>query len=325
MDSIKTIEVQEALLQDFLNDVDKGLSKQPKSLSPRYIYDDQGSRIFEAIMELPEYYLTRCEHEILKNNSAAIAKELETEAFNLIELGAGNGEKTELLLCRFLDEQFNFTYYPIDISEQSVEELVDKLQRKMPHLSTDGIVGDYFDQLGELRNKNDRKNMVLFLGSNIGNFSEKESIDFLKRLNQSLNSGDLLLIGYDLKKQFKKIIKAYDDAQGVTRDFHMNLLHRINKELGGHFNVDQFDYYTTYNPFTGAIESFLISLTEQEVFIEGLKKNFRFEAFEPIHTEYSFKYSFSQMKSIAERTGFKVKRSFTDKEEHFANSVWEVV
>lgn len=317
--------VSSDLLQSFALDIQEGLSKPLKTISPRYIYDDMGSRIFEQIMELPEYYLTRCEHEILKNQSDQIATLIKSTSFNLVELGAGNGEKTELLINEFLDQEFDFTYYPIDISEQAVMELVQKLQQKLPHLSTNGIVGDYFDQLGQLKQKNNKRNVVLFLGSNIGNFSEQEAIGFLYALHENLNKGDILVIGYDLKKDFNKLIQAYDDSKKVTKAFHMNLLHRINHELGGNFDMDKFDYYTTYNPRIGAIDSFIISLEKQTVFIEALEKNVDFDAFEPIHTEYSYKYSTDQMKQIAEKTGFRVIKNLSDAGKNFCNSIWEVI
>ena len=308
----------------FALDVLAGLSQTPKSLPSKYFYDKEGSKLFQQITELPEYYLTQCEFEIFQDKKEEIARLIGRKQFNLVELGAGDGRKTKILLEHFLKTGLDFCYVPIDICEAVVEGLIGGLDKHSPHLSIEGLVADYCDGLQWLSNKNEHRNVVLFLGSSIGNFTYLEAREFLYSLWNSLEDGDYLLIGFDLKKDIQLLERAYNDSQNVTARFNLNLLHRINRELGGNFDADQFQHYSTYNALSGAMESYLISRREQVVDIEVLNQSFPFEAWEPMHTEYSHKYLESDIASLAEETGFTIVAQLTDSKKYFVDSVWQV-
>ncbi len=312
----------EKMTDDFATDVLNGLSKTKKTLSPKYIYDNKGSELFEKIMKLPEYYLTRCEQEIIDKQSDVFSALIDDRAFNLVELGAGNGEKTKLLLNHFLKEKKHFTYYPIDISKQAIDVVSKTLSTELPEVNFKGMVAEYFEGLKWINKHNSETNLVLFLGSNIGNFDKKETVKFLSELRNSLKMGDYTVIGFDLKKEIQTLINAYDDKQKITKKFNMNLLTRMNNELGADFNLEKFDYYTTYNPKNGAIESFLISLATQEVNFKKLDKIFKFDKFEAIHTEYSFKFTINQIDKLAKESGFEVVTHLFDSKKYFTDSIW---
>jgi dimethylhistidine N-methyltransferase len=244
--------------------------------------------------------------------------------FNLIELGAGDGQKTQVLLEHFLKRGLDFRYVPIDISEAAVQGLVGGLARYSPHLKIEGLVAEYFDGLKWLSNLNEQHNVVLFLGSNIGNFSHSEARLFLYSLWNALNYGDYILIGFDLKKDIQQLLKAYNDSQGITAKFNLNLLRRINHELGGNFDLSQFQYYSTYNVLSGAIESYLVSCKNQVVFIETLNQSFLFQPWESVHTEYSYKFHQSDITLLAAETGFKIVNQFCDSRQFFIDSLWQV-
>lgn len=308
----------------FALDVLTGLSQMPKSLPSKYFYDEEGSKLFQQITELPEYYLTQCETEILHSKKEKIARLINGRRFNLVELGAGDGRKTKILLEHFMGTGLDFCYVPIDICEAAVEELIGGIDKHSPQLPIEGLVADYCDGLHWLSNKNEHRNVVLFLGSSIGNFSYFEAREFLYSLWNSLDDGDYLLIGFDLKKDIQLLERAYNDSQDVTARFNLNLLHRINRELGGNFDADQFQHYSTYNALSGAMESYLISRQEQVVDIEALNQSFSFEAWEPVHTEYSHKYLESDIASLAEETGFTIVAQLMDSKGFFVDSVWQV-
>ena len=308
----------------FALDVLTGLSQTPKSLPSKYFYDEEGSKLFQQIMELPEYYLTQCETEILHSKKEEISRLIKGSRFNLVELGAGDGRKTKILLEHFMKAGLDFRYVPIDICEATVEGLIGGLNRHSPHLPIKGLVADYCHGLKWLSNTNGHRNVVLFLGSSIGNFSYSEAREFLLGLWNALEDGDYLLIGFDMKKDIQLLKQAYNDPQDVTARFNLNLLHRINRELGGNFEVDQFQHYSTYNALSGAMESYLISRQEQVVDIEALNQSFSFEAWEPVHTEYSYKYLESDITSLAEETGFTIVTQLMDSKNYFVDSVWQV-
>jgi len=308
----------------FVLDVLIGLSQTPKSLPSKYFYDEEGSKLFQQITELPEYYLTQCESEIFHSKKGEIVQVIDRDRFNLVELGAGDGRKTKILLEHFLKAELDFRYVPIDICEAAVEGLIGGLDKHAPKLPIEGLVADYCDGLKWLSTMNGHRNVVLFLGSSIGNFSYSEAREFLYSLWNALKDGDYLLIGFDLKKDIQLLERAYNDSQDVTTRFNLNLLHRINRELGGNFNADQFQYYSTYNALSGAMESYLISRREQVVDIETLNQSFSFEAWEPVHTEYSYKYLESDIVQLAEETGFTIVAQLMDSKKYFVDSVWQV-
>ena len=320
----KDLDQVESLDQAFASDVLVGLSQRPKSLSSRYFYDQRGCRLFQKIMDLPEYYLTACEFEILRSQTDALFALIEGESFNLVELGAGDGRKTSVLLEHFLRKNFTFQYIPIDISEASMQGLTDLLNKKFPELTSTGLVAEYFDGIKWLNHMNSQRNMVLFLGSNLGNFDKAHSRAFLHNLWNTLNNGDFAVIGFDLKKDIDLMLKAYNDAEGVTAKFNLNLLRRINRELGGDFDLNKFQFHSSYDVFTGAMESYLVSKAKQTVFIKEISQSFSFEAWEPIHTEYSYKYLESDIQELAAETGFVIEKQLYDSKKYFVDSIWRV-
>lgn len=312
----------------FALDVLQGLSASPKRLSSKYLYDDAGSVLFQRITDLDEYYPTRCEAEILRRHASDIRALIGDAPFNLIELGAGDGRKTRFLLADFLNRPsghpLDFEYVPIDISEASMETLSAAMQAEFPSLVLKGVVGDYLQGLHWLEETSARRNVILFLGSNIGNYTRAQAQSFLRSLWNTLRGGDAVLIGFDLKKDIEVLLRAYNDSAGITRDFNLNLLHRINRELGGHFDASDFRHYGTYDAVSGAMESFLISRISQEVHIDALHRAFRFEAWEPIHLEYSYKYLTTDIAQLAADTGFSITANFFDLRGYFTDSLWRV-
>lgn len=319
-------------LSTFEKDILEGLETTPKKLSSKYFYDDEGSKLFQVIMNLPEYYLTRSEYEVFESYKKNLYKQFskDIKSFNLVELGAGDGLKTQVLLSYFVEKTIPFTYLPIDISAEALHQLKKRFNKTIPSLNFEGIEGEYFDALAQLKNKThslekeNTRNIVLFLGSNIGNFGNEQSLSFLTRLAQNLNQDDYLLLGFDLKKHPQIIKMAYDDASGVTKAFNLNLLKRINRELEGNFNIEKFDFYSTYIPETGEVRSYIVSATKQEVTLKKLNKTIQFEWGESIHTEISRKYSANQMKEIATEAGFDFIESYTDCKGYFMDMLLKV-
>lgn len=313
------------VLSQFALDVLVGLSAPRKRLYSKFFYDDRGSDLFTEITRQPEYYLTRCERDILTQHGSDIAAHVGSAPFNLIELGAGDGQKTRVLLAEFLAKNLDFRYVPIDISTGAMRHLVHRIDAEFPALSCEGLVSDYFLGLRWLSSMQaDRRNVVLFLGSTIGNFEPAEAQHFLVNLWCALNPGDLVLIGFDLKKPAPILTAAYGDSAGVTREFNLNLLRRINRELGGHFDLETFDHVPTYDPANGRMASFLVSLIDQSVMIDSLGKGFEFEAYEAIHTEFSHKFSRQDIRRLASSTDFEIAAEFLDSDGRFVDSLWRV-
>ncbi|WP_422361845.1 L-histidine N(alpha)-methyltransferase [Reichenbachiella sp.] len=321
----ETIEKEIIKNKQFLTDVLDGLSSDSKHISSKYFYDKKGDAIFQQIMHMDEYYLTNAELDIFESHKSEIARIFfpEQQPFNLIEFGAGDGMKTKVLLKELLNHEIPFDYVPIDISQNALDQLHQSLTKEMPDLSFKGIQGDYFEVLNKLKESNGRRNVVLFLGSNIGNFTNDEAQSFTSNISNKLNPGDLLFIGVDLKKDPKKILLAYNDSKGITAEFNYNLLRRINRELGGNFDVEQFEHHPTYDPVTGECKSALLSKIEQEVELDG--QTFHFAEWEPIHTEISRKYSLKQLHQLAKKSGFEVKKDLFDANQYFVDSIWEIV
>ena len=311
------------MLSIFAKDVNEGLSAMPKRLSSQYFYDDNGSRIFQQIMAMPEYYLTDREFEILSTRSKEIHKDIGFPGhFNIIELGAGDGTKTRELLANFIEAGADITYVPIDISEEAINVLVARMAEMIPDLKVNAQVGDYFEVMDEVEAEEECANLVLFLGSNIGNYNDEAALDLLRHINSHMHSGDKLLVGFDLKKEPALIHDAYDDPHGITRDFNLNLLTRINRELGGDFRLDQFDFYFSYDSHSGEARSYLKSLQEQTVSVAALEKQFHFQRDELISTELSKKYTPSQIQQFALKSGFKFADHYLDSRQHFSDSLY---
>ena len=330
--SIETLEHRDAGSLEFLAaDVLEGLTARPRRLSSKYFYDDRGSALFQQITTLEEYYPTRCEREILTKHRARIGalvqEELgrsEHERLNLVELGSGDGHKAFLLVDEFLRVGLDFTYVPIDISESAMRTLLASLAAALPRARTRALVSDYFQGINWLARSNHSLNLVMFLGSNIGNFHPEACRGFLCRLWNSLSNGDLVLIGFDLKKDVSTLLRAYNDSQGVTREFNLNLLRRLNRELDANFDLTEWDHYAPYNPNLGAMESYLISRRRQKVRVEKLQRTFEFDRAEPIHTEYSHKYSLREIQDLAHENGFELVTNLIDDRGWFTDSIWRV-
>lgn len=306
----------------FAEEVLQGLTAKNKRLSSKYFYDEKGDELFRQIMQLDEYYLTRKELEIFTRHKEAILTAIDQdEPFRIIELGAGDGSKTKVLLKHFLDQKVDFRYSPVDISGNVLQILEDNLLRELPELKIESYQGDYFDALQSMA-QNPERDVVFFLGSNIGNFPEKEAKRFLRKLRSYLNPKDLLFMGVDLKKDPSLILNAYNDALGVTTEFNFNLLDRINRELEGNFDRNQFLHYPYYNPHTGECRSYLISKKDQTVKVAGEQINFR--AWETIFMEVSKKYDTLQLEKLARKSGFSILNEFQDAQGWFADVLWEV-
>ena len=310
----------------FKKEVFEGLASNPKRLPSKFFYDDEGSRIFSNITNLEEYYPTKCEYNIFVNHKESIISQIPSnEKLNIIELGAGDGRKTKVLLGELIKSKREFEYIPIDISRYAIEGLLKDLSETFPKLKTYGVVGEYSSGLQWVRDKRPGKNVVLFLGSNLGNFSQEKAIVFLKEIRKSLNRNDFLFIGLDLKKEISVLLKAYNDSKGLTSQFNLNLLERINRELNADFNREAFQHFGTYNPVKGTMESYLISLKNQKVSFKSDNKVFHFGAFEPIHTEYSWKYSAQESFDLSEQCHFGVVEHFTDSKKYFLNALWKAL
>lgn len=309
----------------FSKDVLKGLTAEKKHLPCKYIYDKRGSRLFQKIMDLPEYYPTDCEKEILTQNGNEISQYFSAEPLSIIELGAGDGAKTEILLRAMLSRKMDLRYIPIDISESAVEGLVHRLTQTYYDLYTAGLVSEYFHGLKHLSAIEKRKKLVFFLGSNIGNMTYEESMNFLSSLRDSVNKDDHVFIGFDLKKDFSILNKAYNDSKGITAEFNKNILVRINKELMGNFNVDNFRFHSFFEPGESAVVSYLVSKKNQGVLIKDLNLSFELDKCEAIHTESSYKYTEEMIYTMAAESGFSVVKNFKDKKNYFMDSLWMVI
>lgn len=310
--------------QDLAVDVLVGLSETPKRLPSRLFYDAVGSRLFQEITELEAYYPTRKEFEIFTRHGDALLEPARNRPFNLIDLGAGDGRKTVVLLDRLMAMGADVRYVPIDISEDAMKGLVAKMAQRYPSLPIAGLVSEYFDGIRWLSQTSGRRNLVLFLGSNVGNFNKAQARGFLRQLWNALSHNDLALIGFDLKKDIEVLLAAYNDPQGVTSRFNLNLLDRLNRELGADFDRSRFRHFGTYNVVSGAMESYLVSLDHQEVRIPALSATFEFDPWEPIHTEYSYKYLESDIDNLARFTGFDLLMRRFDEERWFCDALWQV-
>ena len=311
-------------MTSFKQDVITGLSADAKYLSSRYFYDEIGDQIFQEIMAMPDYYLTRAEEEIFNLRKQEIYRALNFKTpFKLVELGAGDGLKTKVLLRSFLEEKANFQYLPIDISSHVLDELAESLIKELPQLEVKPIAKEYFEALEHLQNISNEPKLVLFLGSNIGNFPQGKAEGFLGSLAAKLQTGDKLLLGVDLKKEPAKILQAYSDKTGITARFNLNILARINRELGADFDLQNFDHYANYNPQNGECRSYLICRKAQDIHLEGVAQRIHFEEFESIHTEISKKYSPAELDRLADETGFKVIEKFYDSQKQFSDVLLE--
>jgi L-histidine Nalpha-methyltransferase len=316
---------REVARRTFAEDVRAGLTAPRKALPPKHFYDELGSRLFEAITALPEYYLTRAEAEILRTHSGEIADVLGGPV-RVVELGSGDGQKTRLLLEAFLELQGALEYLPIDISGSAVEASSRSLLLSYPGLRVKGYVGEYHQALQVMAAEAPpgERTLALFLGSTIGNLDPAERLSLLRDVRVLLRPGDAFLLGVDLKKPEDVLIPAYDDPLGVTAAFNLNLLVRINRELGGGFDLAAFRHRALYNQGEGRIEMHLESRRQQTVPIRTLGIEVPFAAGETIHTESSYKFDLGQVAELASGAGFRLARTWTDSGERFASNLLAV-
>ncbi|MGB5325643.1 MAG: L-histidine N(alpha)-methyltransferase [Pseudomonadales bacterium] len=310
-------------LKKFRDDVHQGLSKNPKQLPSKYFYNEKGDALFQQIMELPEYYLTRAELEIFSEQSVAIISQLGLKPyrhFELVELGAGDGTKTVELLKVLMAGCYQFDYLPIDISANALDLLEASISRVLPRLSLKKQQGDYFELLGQLKESIHPK-VVLFLGSNIGNMNDEQAQGFLQKLSASLNVGDALLLGVDLIKSEDVVLPAYNDESGVTRAFNLNLLQRINDDLDADFCLQSFEHAPEYCENEGVAKSYLYSTRDQVVTIRQTGQSYAFKEGEKIDTEISRKYDDEVIQRIIAGSGLYVRTRFIDAEALFADYV----
>jgi L-histidine N-alpha-methyltransferase len=307
----------------FHEDVVAGLSSKPKHLSSKYFYDANGDKLFQDLMACPEYYPTKCELEIFSEKAAEICKAIMAngDSFDLIELGAGDATKSAYLLQYLLEQKADFTYLPIDISDNVISYLNITLPVTLPGIKMNGLNGEYFHMLKQAAATSNRRKVVLFLGSNIGNMPIPVANNFCQELRYHLNEGDMVLMGFDLKKNPATVLAAYNDKGGITKRFNLNLLERINRELNGDFDVTKFEHYPTYDPETGACKSYLVSTQDQEVNISG-KEKIKFAKDEYIYMEISQKFTVHQTELMAAKTAFKPTQNFFDSKNWFLDAIW---
>lgn len=303
---------------DFAKDVESGLNDKQKHISPKFFYDKRGSKLFEEICKQPEYYLNRTESQILKNSVNEILDIMGNEEISLVELGNGNSLKTRILLGPMIARFKNVSYFPIDVSLKMLKKSISDLFSEYANLKIYGVCSDYvtgivkINEFMKSKKSVPKKKFIIFLGSSIGNFDPKEALIFLRSIVRYTKKDDLLLIGIDLEKGKPILDSAYNDKNGVTAKFNLNILLRINKELDGEFDVSNYEHKSFYNTTKHRIEMHLISKVDQWVRIRAIGKTFHFRKGETIHTENSYKYSLSNINKLAGMSGLQVVRNFVD-------------
>ncbi|HEY9048488.1 MAG TPA: L-histidine N(alpha)-methyltransferase [Ohtaekwangia sp.] len=305
--------------------VKEGFAKIPKRLPSWLFYDEAGDKIFQAIMRMPEYYLTPCEYEILQANKDKLYQRFTTDgsAFDLIELGAGDGLKTEILLRHFQSKEAAFRYLPVDVSSTALSSLTHRLADIFPKLAIQPVNKQYNEAIRTLYEEDLNRKVFLFLGANIGNFQVHEAENFVTMIASGMHPDDQLLIGFDLKKDPRLVQAAYDDPHGITRNFNMNLLIRLNRELGAQFQLDQFRHYPYYDPESGMTKSYLVSLRAQDVYIEAFQSAIHFDRWEVIHTEVSQKYDIPMIEKIASVSGLEITDVLYDCKHYFCDVLFK--
>lgn len=313
-----------ALKTPFEKDVYKGLTDYPKHLSSQYFYDEIGDSLFQDIMNMPEYYLTDREFEILSENTAELAALFAqgNASFKLLELGAGDGKKTKILLKYLSENNFKFKYQPIDISQNALDGLEKSLRKELPQVYVETRQGTYFETLSAINAENGTKKVILFLGSNIGNLLHPQAIEFLKNVQELMQDDDLLFVGFDMKKNPQTIMDAYNDPNGITAAFNKNVLTRVNRELDGNFDLDKFRHWEVYDPETGTAKSYLIANEAQTIHLKKLDLQVDFKAWETIHTEISQKYDDDTIEWLADKSGLKIMTQFSDANNQYKNYIF---
>ena len=310
-------------MDNFLKDVVKGLQSSPKYLYSKYFYDKKGDELFQKIMSSKDYYLTDSEMEIFSTQTEEIANAVleKTENIDVVEFGAGDATKSIWLLKELSKRKVLNAYSPIDISKNIINLLDKTLPEQILGINIHGLNGEYLNMLSQANQISKNKKLVLFLGANIGNFKLAEIPEFCKKLRNLLFDGDMVLIGFDLKKDPKKILAAYDDSEGFTNQFNLNLLRRINRELNANFNLKNFEHYAMYDPDSGACKSYLVSTENQKVHLDNSVINF--EKNETISMEISQKYTTSKIDGISCQCGFVPGAYFFDTKKYFTDVIWK--
>lgn len=310
----------ESAASDLGEAVREGLAKAAKTLPCRFFYDRIGSCIFEEICELPEYYLTRAEHEILRRRAPEIAALFDGPA-TLVELGSGSSTKTRVLIEAFLKRHGALRYVPLDISRTMLEASACELLADYPGLEVVAIAAEYRRGLRRVDAEERSRKLILFLGSSVGNFSRPEAATFLGDVRATMREKDRLLIGIDLRKDRHVLERAYDDAAGTTARFNKNLLARINRELGADFDLEAFEHRAVFNEELGRVEMHLVSRRDQTVTIREMQETTRFDAGEVIHTESSYKYTTDEIAELAAAANMRVERQWFDDANRFSVSL----
>jgi dimethylhistidine N-methyltransferase len=305
----------------FADDVLAGLCARPKHLASKYFYDELGSALFDAITLLPEYYLTRAETEILREWGWEIVRAIGNPV-EFVELGSGSAVKTRILIEEALRVQRTLRYSPIDISGEALRASAESLVSSFPSLTVAAYEGDYFTILGTQQIRRTGKVLAMFMGSNIGNYEPPAANELLCAIAKSLKPGDGLLLGADLKKDPQVLRLAYDDPAGVTAAFNKNVLARINRELGGTFDVRNFDHVAQYEEDAGRVASYLRARRACDVRIDAIDVTVRFEEGETIHTESSYKYSSDDLRALGAAGGLRLQRTWTDAQERFSVNLY---
>ena len=317
------IAIEQRPVSEIVGDVFEGLTRTPKSLPPRLFYDAAGSALFEEITRLPEYYLTRTESGLLEQYARAIAARVGTNV-NVIELGAGTAAKTGTILKALSQRQLRVNYYPVDISVSALQVAAASLEANLPQVRVHPVATNYIADSGFLDSVVGKK-LVLYLGSSIGNFEPDEALDLLHRMRAHMDVGDYLLLGTDLVKDTSVLLPAYDDAQGVTARFNKNILARINRELGGNFDLNLFRHVALWNAERSRIEMHLESTLDQTAKVKLIGLEVPFKKGESIHTENSYKYTIVSVRDTLRSTGFAIESTWTDENAWFGTHLARAV
>jgi L-histidine Nalpha-methyltransferase len=305
----KTIE------KDDIQDVINGLKQKQKLLPTRYFYDRKGSQLFEKICQLPEYYPTRTEASILQQYATDIVNQ--TQAIELVELGSGSSSKTRYLFNAYQESNIPLYYIPVDVSDSILKESAKELLIDYPQVKIQGKVATYSQALQQLKNNFLGKRIIIFLGSSIGNFNSAKCDRFITQVTSALNPGDYFLLGIDLQKPVGILEAAYNDSQGVTAAFNLNMLQHLNHRFAGNFNLDSFKHQAIYNQTEDQIEMYLISQKEQTVTLSSLNLTIKLEKEERILTEISRKFNLAKMEKYLSDRNLNLIKTYTDPQQWF--------
>lgn len=309
----------------FENEILEGLMAYPKRLSTKFLYDESGDSLFQQLMEQPDYYLYQSEYEIIKTYTQSLVKLFfeNSDSIDLIDFGSGDGKKTKVLLNYLAANDYQFTYKPIDISPFVLRKLRDELKIEIPGIKIEPQAGEYFEILQRL-GSNNKKKVILVLGSNIGNLDYPTAVEFLSRLKEVLNKDDLLFIGFDRRKNPQLIWEAYNDKNGITSAFIKNILTRLNRELGADFKVDNFLHWTDYNPVDGIMNNSLVASEEMTVRLKKLNTAIHLKQWEVIQVAISKKFSREEIEDLVKIAGLKISEEFNDSRNLYTNFVFEL-